>query len=568
MSDTVNAVHSQPEVAESLTDRLTDFLARVTPEATLSYVSERGARWLDRPELHGNKGGSLLDLFFPDDRSGLLDALTGAASAGVRELSARMLCRDGSLTWVNCRVLPLAQRIGHGELLFAAWDISDFKQAEEKLNHAALHDSLTGLANRAQLMQKLADLVRGPAAGDGFAVMHLDLDGFKKVNDALGHEAGDRLLIEAGERLKSLLRNTDLVAHISSDEFVLALPGTHATDNVAALARKLLNILQKPYDLVRNTLHLTASMGIALYPEHGDDASELLKNAGIALAKSKALGRNRWQLYGPEGAAVVENRVRIEELMYDAIQNGEFEMHYQPFFLADGLRMAGVEALMRWNRPGDTAIPPGEFIPIAEESGLINFLGKWSLRVACHQVAEWNRQWRTGLIASVNISPRQFHQDDIVAMVNSALAESGLAPECLSLEITEGALMHNPKAVEPVLDRLRASGVHISVDDFGTGYSSLAYLKRFPLTTLKIDYSFVRDLTTDPNDRAIISMIVTLAREMDLKVVAEGVETEAQLAFLKDKRCEIIQGFLLGRPVPADELARKVACGDWRISEI
>lgn len=558
------ATHHDP--SENLTDRLTDFLARVSPEGILSYVSKRGAHWLGRPELHGSKGGMLLDLFLADDRDSLLAALSAAGSDGMREFSARILGPDGDRTWVNCRVFTLVNLGGHIELLFAAWDISHYKQAEEKLNHAVLHDALTGLANRTQLMQRLEELARGPA-GDGFAVLNLNLDGFKKVNEALGHEAGDKLLVEAGERLKSLLRTTDLVAHVGGDEFVLILPGTHEAENVAALARKLLNVLQKPYDLVRNTLHLTASMGIALYPEHGTDAQQLLRNAGIALAKSKESGRNRWQLYGPEGSAGIEKRLLIEELMYDAIQNGEFEMHYQPLFHADSLSMVGVEALMRWKRPDGTSISPGEFIPIAEEGGLINFLGKWSLRIACHQVAEWNRQWGTELVASVNLSPRQFRHEDIVTMVNGALAESTLPPACLSLEITEGALMHNPREAEPVLGRLRASGVHISVDDFGTGYSSLAYLKRFPLTTLKIDYSFVRDLTDDPNDRAIVSMIVSLAREMELKVVAEGVETEEQLAILRAKGCDIIQGYLTGRPVPAGELASKVAAGEWRIME-
>lgn len=558
------AAHHDP--SENLTDRLTDFLARVSPEGVLSYVSKRGAHWLGRPELHGSKGGMLFDLFLVDDRDSLLAALSAAGTDGMREFSARIIGPDGEQTWVNCRVFTLVNLGGHVELLFAAWDISHYKQAEEKLNHAVLHDALTGLANRTQLMRRLEELAHGPA-GDGFAVLNLNLDGFKKVNEALGHEAGDKLLVEAGERLKSLLRTTDLVAHVGGDEFVLILPGTHEVENVAALARKLLNVLQKPYDLVRNTLHLTASMGIALYPEHGTDAPQLLRNAGIALAKSKEQGRNRWQLYGPEGSAGIEKRLLIEELMYDAIQNGEFEMHYQPLFHADSLSMVGVEALMRWRRPDGTSISPGEFIPIAEEGGLINFLGKWSLRIACHQVAEWNRQWGTDLVASVNLSPRQFRHEDIVTMVNGALAESTLPPACLSLEITEGALMHNPREAEPVLGRLRASGVHISVDDFGTGYSSLAYLKRFPLTTLKIDYSFVRDLTDDPNDRAIVSMIVSLAREMELKVVAEGVETEEQLAILRAKGCDIIQGYLTGRPVPAGELASKVAAGEWRITE-
>jgi diguanylate cyclase (GGDEF)-like protein len=569
MPDTLyhSPAHSDP--SEGLADKLTDFLARVSPAGDFYYISRRGAQWLERLQVPVARDGTLLDMFCADDQSGLASALADAGAGAVRELSVRIVGPDGDLVWVSCRVFRLVQRGDHVELLFAAWDISPYKLVEERLNHAALHDALTGLANRVQLRQRLGDLVRNADPEDeGLAVMHLNLDGFKKVNEALGHEAGDRLIVEAGERLKGLLRSTDLVARVGGDEFVLVLPGSRDHEGLAALARKLLNALQKPYDVARNTLHLTASMGVALYPDHGTDAAQLLDHADQALARSKELGRNRWQLYGPGGSAAVGQRVRIEELMYEAIQNGEFEMHYQPIFFADSRTLAGVEALMRWRRPGHGPIPPAEFIPIAEENGLINFLGKWSLRAACHQIAGWNRQWGSRLVASVNLSPRQFHQDDIVAVVELALAESGLAPECLSLEITEGALMHNPKAVEPVLDRMRARGVHISVDDFGTGYSSLAYLKRFPLTTLKIDYSFVRDLTTDPNDRAIVSMIVSLAREMELKVVAEGVETEAQLAFLDGKGCDLIQGFLLGRPVAPDELARRVDAGEWRLTAL
>ncbi len=562
--------HNEPEQAgqanESLADKLTDFLARVSPAGLMSYVSNRGADWLGRPELHGHRGASLFELVCPEDHPCLQEALDLATGQSAQEFSVRLLDQIGAETWVNCRLFPIFQHGKHVELLLAAWNIAHFKLAEEKLKHVVLHDALTGLANRTLLMRQLEDMVCAPCAGEGFAVMHLDMDGFKKVNDALGHEAGDRLIVEAAERLKKLLRATDVVARTGGDEFVLILPGNFELPQVTALARKLLNTLQKPYDLVCNTLHLTASVGIALFPEHGREAGQLLKYADIALAKAKDTGRNRFHVYGPEGAAGVEKRVRIESLMYDAIQNGEFEIHYQPLFHADTGLIAGVEALMRWRHPTEGMIPPSDFIPIAEESGLINFLGKWSLRVACHQVAEWNGRWGSRLTASVNVSPRQFLHQDLVTMIEEVLRESGLSADCLSLEITEGALMQNPKVAAPLLDRLRAGGVGVSVDDFGTGYSSLAYLKRFPLTTLKIDYSFVRDLTTDANDRAIISMIVGLAREMELRVVAEGVETAEQLAFLRDKGCDIIQGFLLGRPVTATDLAANIETGVWRLS--
>jgi diguanylate cyclase (GGDEF)-like protein len=476
-----------------------------------------------------------------------------------------MLRQDGSRVWMTCRLLPLAAGGKHAELLFAAWEVGE-RPLPPSGDEAA--DPLTGLPTRAQLLRELQELTRpAPGRAGGFALLHLDLDGFQKVNDALGHAAGDRLLVEAASRLSSLLRTSDRVARFGSDEFAMILSGTHEREAVHQVARKILTAMSRPYHLGDRHLHLTASIGIALYPEHASDGGQLLKHADIALTSAKAGGRNRCLFYRSGGVEEASRQVSLEEHMYEAIQNGEFEMHYQPICRPDTRELVSVEALMRWHRPGEGFVPPAEFIPLAERNGLIGFLGAWSLRASCHQVARWNATWGVGMGASVNLSPVQFHQGDIVDMVRKALDESGLPPHLLTLEITEGALMQDPAETEALLNRLRALGVGISVDDFGTGYSSLAYLKRFPLSSFKIDRSFIAELDGDGNDLAIVSVLIDLARVLDLSVVAEGVETEAQLHMLADKGCRLIQGYLLGRPVSAQDLTDKVESGEWKVGQ-
>ncbi len=551
-----------------MADRLADFLARVSPKADVLFVSTPGREWLGDADGALGKGDSLLTVVAREDHPALTEALRRAASQGRQSVNVSMIRGDGGLVRVTCRILLLVALGKHVELLFAAWETGAMPSTAEAGDETIPVDPLTGLPSRPRLLQKLAELTRQDAAQPvDFALLHLDLDGFQKVNDALGHVEGDRLLAEAGTRLTSLLRASDMVARSGSDEFALILPGVHDRDAINQVARKILSALQRPYLLGGSHVHLSASIGVALFPEHAGDSQQLFKCADIALTEAKSGGRNRWQIYQPGGVAEASRQIALEEHMYDAIQNGEFEMHYQPLWRADTRRMVGVEALMRWNRPGEGFISPAEFIPLAEGNGLIGFLGTWSLRASCHQMAAWNKTWGTHLRASVNLSPAQFHQGDVVASVEHALAESGLPAGCLTLEITEGALMRDPVETEGLLNRLRDLGLCVSVDDFGTGYSSLAYLKRFPLSSLKIDQSFVADLEKDQNDLAIVSAILGLARELDLRVVAEGVESEAQLAILAEKGCDMVQGYLLGRPVSAQDLTRKVEGGEWMLEK-
>lgn len=551
-----------------MADRLADFLARVSPKADILFVSKPGGEWLGCAEGGIKKGDNLLSVVLLEDRAIVAEALARAESQGRQSVNIRMVRGDGKQVRVTCRILVLLALGKHVELLFAAWETGEAPVTVAVDSETIPPDPLTGLPSRPRLLQKLAELTRQETVQPrDFALLHLDLDGFKKVNDALGHVEGDRLLSEAGARLASLLRASDMVARSGSDEFALILPGVHDREAISQVARKILSSLQRPYLLGGSHVHLSASIGVALFPEHASDSQQLFKCADIALSEAKAAGRNRWQIYLHGGVAEASKQVALEEHMYDAIQNGEFEMHYQPLWRADTRKMVGVEALMRWNRPEEGFISPAEFIPLAEGNGLIGFLGTWSLRASCHQVAEWNNTWGSHLRASVNLSPAQFRQGNVVATVKQALDESGLRADCLALEITEGALMHDPAETEVLLSQLRELGLCVSVDDFGTGYSSLAYLKRFPLSSLKIDQSFVADLETDPNDLAIVSAILGLAKELGLRVVAEGVETEPQLAILASKGCDMIQGYLLGRPVSAQDLTSKVESGDWKLEK-
>ena len=558
------SVSSQYSVVPAA-EKLTDFLARVSPAGELLFASHGSALWLDRSPEELAPGINLYSLILPSDHLLLQEALHMARVKGREELQARLLKADGNHVWAACRLVNLSPQTRDREILFAAWDISAFKAAEERLFHMANHDDLTGLANRSLLHKRILEAIRAAKEGDsGLAVLLLDLDDFKKVNNTLGHLAGDELLVEAAQRLRGCVRAGDVVARTGGDEFVVVLPGLRESDDVAMLAGKLLNALKRPYAVKGNTLYVGVSMGVALYPDHGRDEHLLIKHADTALYKAKELGKNRWHVFVPEGGTAVERRVRLEEALYDAVQNGEFTLVYQPLFCARTRKLRGIEALMRWHRPGHGPVSPAEFIPLAEDNGLINHLGRWSMRAACHQLAEWNRRWGTDLYASVNISPLQFRQERFKESIVETLKESGLSAEHLTLEITEGALMHDPKQIQGLLEFVRGLGVRISVDDFGTGYSSLAYLKRFPLSVLKIDRSFVNDLTIDPSDRAIISAIMGLAKELRLEVVAEGVETEEQFGILKSMGCDIIQGYLLGKPVSADELERKIEAGEWQ----
>ncbi len=431
-------------------------------------------------------------------------------------------------------------------------DISERKRAEETIRHVAYHDALTDLPNRALLYDRFTQvLAQAGRTKQRLAVMSLDLDRFKVINDSLGHSLGDRLLQAVAERLTGLMREGDIVACVGGDEFILLLPGTTSPEDAAKIAERILKALRLPFHLDGHQLHTTTSIGISLYPYDAEDAATLLKNADAAMYRAKEQGRNSYQLHTPATAARASQQLALEDSLRHAVEHAELVVYYQPQADVDSGQVVGVEALVRWQHPDWGLVAPSQFIPLAEETGLILPLGEWVLRTACAQSKAWQEAGLPPLRLAVNLSARQFQQPDLVETIDRVLKETHLDPHCLELEITEGAAMQNVHLTTKVLHDLQGMGVRIAIDDFGTGYSSLSYLKEFPIDTLKIDQSFVRDVIADRSDAAIVSAIIAMAHSLDLKVIAEGVETRHQLAFLRQRGCDEFQGYLLARPMSA-----------------
>ncbi|MDQ0074443.1 diguanylate cyclase (GGDEF)-like protein [Variovorax boronicumulans] len=438
-----------------------------------------------------------------------------------------------------------------------ALQIAQYKQrklAEGSLRFMASHDELTGLLNRAALQQALAVAIRRSDRHQRqFAVMFVDLDRFKHINDTLGHGVGDEMIKICGERLTALLRDADVVARFGGDEFVLLLENLSSPNDAVMLAEKVLACCAEPFVIEGRELHVSASVGVSVYPENGGDAEALLKNADTAMYRAKERGRNTYRFYAAKMNAQSTEKLMLEGALHHALERGELEMHYQPKMNLQTQRIVGVEALMRWRHPVLGMIPPVQFIPIAEEIGLIVSMGKWALQRACADSRSWQKYGLPQVLVCVNLSPRQFESRTLIADIRAVLEASGMEPSLLELEITEGAVMADPEHAAKLLWMIRDMGVGLALDDFGTGYSSLSYLKNFPLSTIKIDRSFVNDLSQDADARALIDGIITLAHGLRMKVVAEGVETTAQLDYLRSRGCDEVQGYWLCKPVSADE---------------
>ena len=441
----------------------------------------------------------------------------------------------------------------HSEMDQAA---DERKVAEDRLRHLAEYDELTGLPNRALLQDRLHQAVAGAArSGHRLAVLFLNLDRFKTINDSLGYQRGDQVLQEAARRLRVTVRASDTLSRHGSDEFVALLPDILHSHQVAAVAEKLVQAMAEPYqpDEQQEELVVTLSIGISVYPEDGRDVDNLLRNAAVALNNAKQEGRNGYRFFTPEMDARAHARLSLETRLRRALERGEFQLHYQPQFQMTDGRLIGYEALVRWSSNGEL-ISPAQFIPVAEDCGLILPLGAWVLKEACRQNQTWRDRGLAIQPVAVNLSAVQFRRRAVIATVIEALQISGLNPADLELELTESVLMENPEQASTALRELKAMGVRLAIDDFGAGYSSLSYLKRFPLDTLKIDRAFIQGLPADRDDAAITTAIVRLAKSLNLITVAEGVETEAQRAFLLAEGCDRLQGFLWSRPLPATEL--------------
>jgi len=444
-----------------------------------------------------------------------------------------------------------------------ALQIAQYKQrklAERSLRFMASHDELTGLFNRAALQHELARAIkRSNRHQKQFAVIFVDLDRFKHINDTLGHGAGDEMIKICGERLTALLREDDVVARFGGDEFVLLLENLSSANDAAVLAEKVLACCAEPFVIAGRELHVSASVGVSVYPDNGGDAEALLKNADTAMYRAKERGRNTYRFYAAKMNAQSTEQLMLESALRHALERGELEMHYQPKMNLQTQRIVGVEALMRWHHPVLGMIPPVQFIPIAEEIGLIVSLGRWALERACADSRSWQKYGLPEVLVSVNLSPRQFESRTLIADIRAVLEASGLELSLLELEVTEGAVMANPEHAAKLLRTIRDMGVGLAIDDFGTGYSSLSYLKHFPLSTVKIDRSFINDLSQDADARALIDGIITLAHGLRMKVVAEGIETTAQLDYLRSRGCDEAQGYWLCKPVPADEVRNFMA---------
>ncbi|MFQ5471535.1 MAG: putative bifunctional diguanylate cyclase/phosphodiesterase [Dehalococcoidia bacterium] len=427
----------------------------------------------------------------------------------------------------------------------------------------AHHDALTGLPNRALFEDRLTVAVsQARRSGEALAVMYLDLDRFKLVNDTLGHGAGDRLLSMVADEISGLLREGDTVARVGGDEFTLLLPQVSGSEDAIEVANRILAQLKKPKRLAGQEFRVTTSIGVTFFPGDGEDPETLLRNADTAMYRAKERGRDNYQLFTPAMNASVVQRLALERDLRRALEREEFEVYYQPFASISDGQIVGAEALVRWNHPERGLVPPDEFIPFAEETGLIIPLGEWVLTEAVCQAKAWIDEGLPPLRLAVNLSVRQLQDDPLVDMVSSILKRCGLPAERLQLEITEGAMMDSVESAIRVVNDLRHLGVGVAVDDFGTGYSSLSYLKRFPIDTVKIDRSFVRDVTIDPNDAAIVTTVLAMARSLGLHVVAEGVETRQQLEFLREHGCDEFQGYLLSRPIKADEYVKLVSAAE------
>ncbi|PWK05712.1 putative bifunctional diguanylate cyclase/phosphodiesterase [Tumebacillus permanentifrigoris] len=439
----------------------------------------------------------------------------------------------------------------------AVRDITERKQAQEIINHMAYHDTLTNLPNRVLFNDRLAEALELAAReGQKLAVMFLDLDRFKLVNDTLGHTMGDKLLKGVAARVSHCVRAGDIVARMGGDEFTILLPNLQSEDEAVEIAQKVIQALAQPFVIDDYELHTTTSIGISLYPEDGQDTQVLMKNADTAMYRAKDQGRNNYRFYAPTMNMRGIERLELENGLRYAVERNELVVYYQPRVNIVTGQIMGMEALVRWEHPQLGLVSPGQFIPLAEETGLIVPIGEWVMQTACRQNKAWQEAGYPPMHVAVNLSARQFQRPGLVERVREVLAESNLEPQYLELEITESITMHDVDFTIATLRELSNMGVLISIDDFGTGYSSLTYLKHFPINTLKIDQSFVREITIDPYNAAIVTTVIYLAQNLKLKVIAEGVETEEQLSYLRDHECDEMQGYLFSRPVPADEFEK------------
>ncbi len=543
------------------------------PDTEKVYGSEELFRifGLDR-HLDAFELGNFLKHIHPDDRWAVEAALADSLQQGKElDIDLRITRNDGKRRHMQLQGLPHYDNNGVVCYLSGTLqDITERKLAEDKIRHLAYYDPLTKLPNR-QLFREQAELTlkRASRSHHQAALLYLDLDRFKHVNDTLGHSAGDRFLQELSRRIMSSLRDTDLItppqldddadrdpclARVGGDEFILVAGDLQHPQDAAIVAQRILDNIEQPLSLDGQEFFPSGSIGIAIYPDDGDDLDTLMKNADTAMYHVKARGKNNFAFYQSEMNAKALHKLQLESRLRRAIDNDELVLHFQPQVDARSGELLAVEALVRWENPEEGLVSPAEFIPLAEETGLIVPIGLWVLRSACRQLRSWIDAGYRAIPVAVNISSRQFREEDFVESVSALLTAEGVPPKLIDIELTESLIMSDAEESIVKLKQLKKMGMKISVDDFGTGYSSLAYLKRLPIDVLKIDRQFVSDVANDDNDAAIVRAIISLANSLKLETVAEGVETREQLAFLSQQGCTLIQGYFISKPLPATEL--------------
>jgi diguanylate cyclase (GGDEF)-like protein len=541
---------AQASSLDPIMEAVGDVVFRLDPSGLIRFASQRARRFGPggAPAIGTPLSALALELDQPALRNAIVDAKVRNEPVLV-EVRLHDERNSDKETWIELRIAPLP---GTHELVAVGRDMSVQRATEQRLRHMATHDALTELPNRLLLSDRIRMVIANARrSGQGFSVATIGLDGFKKVNDGLGHPVGDAVLRQAAGRLRRTLRDSDTLARVGGDEFVAVLPGTTNADQIKLVTGRLLAALQSPFEIDQHTVYLGASIGVSIYPEHAEDEVRLVALADAAMGRAKETGKARTVVYSPRDNGPPQHDISLEAAMFQAVREGEFLLYYQPIVDSRTRRIEGFETLMRWKHPTLGMVPPVRFIPIAETNGLINLLGAWALKSACAQIRQFEEVAKRDLYISVNISPRQFRNDKFLSVLDDALAFSGIPGEKVVLEITEGTLMIDPVHAESILGKMAERRARIAIDDFGTGYSSLAYLKRFPISVLKIDRAFIKDLPASTKDAAICNAVLDLAKHLGLSVVAEGVETEEQLGYVQARGCDYIQGYLTGKPMPA-----------------
>ena len=509
-------------------------------------------------------GKTPFETLHPKDVARARDAFEALLKGEISASPVMVRFRHADGSWIHLEALGnnLLDHPGIRGIVLTSRDITERKRAEATARYLANYDVLTGLPNRILMQDRLTRAIAHAHRNRlRVALMHIDLDRFKVVNETLGRYVGDALLKQAAERIRRVTRGADTVAREGGDEFTVVFPNVTSLQTLSATAKVMLHELARPFPGNGQELFVSASVGISLFPDDAGSADELIKHAEAAMSSAKHLGRNNFQLYNAGMNLEVQDRMQIEAGLRTAVQRDELSLLYQPKIDLATHRIFGAEALLRWKHPQLGMIAPSRFVPVAEAAGLVGQIGEWVLYAACRQIREWQDAGHC-LQVAVNVSARQFQDYDVAQLVADIMRDTGALAQNLEIELTESAVMNDAEASIVTLERLAALGVQIAIDDFGTGYSSLSYLKRLPLDLLKIDQSFVRDISSDPDDAAIVRAIITLAGSLGIKVIAEGVENEAQLAFLNACGCQYAQGFLFGRPLTAPQLVKLATTGE------